>query len=932
MPTNSAANVVFLPWIRQGAAAAIPTLDNLGELPGSATLTAALTVNTTEPPISMPVRLQGPSDVVGIGSRDIVRREPPPNSASFEPNHFVTLEFDRPDFPWLFTPAKADANARLRPWLCLIVVRKQDGVAIRPGTPDSLPAIELASTDDELPDLTESWLWAHGQIAASDKSGSDNADSDMLRGTLAGDPNLSLSRLICPRLLAADTEYIACLVPTFEAGIKAGLGLPVDSNEALKPAWLSGPNAPTSITLPLYDSWTFRTGPGGDFKSLAMLLRARPAPESLGKRPVDISQPGFQLPATFPAGATVNVEGALKPLKASDTVDWPSGTQDPFQAALAAIVNTGTMTSSGDPVLAPPLYGRWHAGKETAKRTPPGLTWFDELNLDPRHRAVSAFGTRVVQEHQEALMASAWQQAGDLQSVNQRMRQLQVSLSVGESLHARYVQRMDIDATLRVAAPAFTRMRLPNAPVSGAPTFATHFSNAAVPLRAMAPAMRKLTRTTGPVNRRLLSVASNSTGMKRFLSRINVDVLVVEQPTPAMVTFNTLRGQTGLDSIRAYAQVTRDAVAGMPGEPQFQMESEGTRIPMPVRGVTIPLVDNAVAAAFRAAASAHLEKLNPARPWITIFRPPIVLDLEDDMLTQLHLQMRPRRMIMALATALVPTGGNTSTDDSTPVSTVMHAPKFPQPMYEALRDLSQDLLLPGLNDVKADTAIGLRTNRSFVEAYMVGLNFEMGRELLWRGYPTDQRGTYFDQFWDRSSTNSQHLDIDPIHRWGDRALGGGSSADDQFVMLLRTELLRRYPTASIYAAPAVRTNGKLTPNNDERVEIHPAFRGALPPDVTFVGFDLKVRDAVGGSGAGDGYFIIIQEQATEPHFGMDVGIAPTGTTYLRASADAPNGLPLRGLPWGQNPAHMAGILRRVPVRIAIHASQFIAREDLQDLP
>jgi hypothetical protein len=262
----------------------------------------------------------------------------------------------------------------------------------------------------------------------------------------------------------------------------------------------------------------------------------------------------------------------------------------------------------------------------------------------------------------------------------------------------------------------------------------------------------------------------------------------------------------------------------------------------------------------------------------------------------------------------------------------MHAPKFPQPMYEALRDLSQDLLLPGLNDVKADTAIGLVSNRRFVEAYMIGLNFEMGRELLWRGYPTDQRGTYFDQFWDRSSTDSQHADIDPIHLWGDRSLGKASSTDDQFVMLLRSELLRRYPTASIYATPAVRSNSKLLPNSDESVEIHPVFRGSLPPDVTFVGFDLKVGEAVGGEGAGDGYFIIIQEQATEPHFGMDVGIGPTGTTYLRASAGAPNGLPLRGLPWGENPAHMAGILRRVPVRIAIHASQFIAPEDLPHPP
>ena len=33
----------------------------------------------------------------------------------------------------------------------------------------------------------------------------------------------------------------------------------------------------------------------------------------------------------------------------------------------------------------------------------------------------------------------------------------------------------------------------------------------------------------------------------------------------------------------------------------------------------------------------------------------------------------------------------------------------------------------------------LETRRAFIEAVLVGLNHEMGRELLWRGYPTDQR-------------------------------------------------------------------------------------------------------------------------------------------------------------------------------------------------
>ena len=87
---------------------------------------------------------------------------------------------------------------------------------------------------------------------------------------------------------------------------------------------------------------------------------------------------------------------------------------------------------------------------------------------------------------------------------------------------------------------------------------------------------------------------------------------------------------------------------------------------------------------------------------------------------------------------------------------------------------------------------------------MVGLNVEMGRELLWRGFPTDQRGTYFDQFWDvRARRAAPGHRSDP--RLGRAPLGdaAGAPAREQFVMLMRSALLRRYPNAVIYAAPAI---------------------------------------------------------------------------------------------------------------------------------
>ena len=101
---------------------------------------------------------------------------------------------------------------------------------------------------------------------------------------------------------------------------------------------------------------------------------------------------------------------------------------------------------------------------------------------------------------------------------------------------------------------------------------------------------------------------------------------------------------------------------------------------------------------------------------------------------------------------------------------------------------------------------------------MVGLNHEFARELLWREYPTDQRGSYFRQFWDVARI-PQHVDDHPRRRCarscatsrrsapgaelrlGDarQAPAGGQPAEDEVVLSIRGELLKRYPNAVIYA-------------------------------------------------------------------------------------------------------------------------------------
>jgi hypothetical protein len=226
--------------------------------------------------------------------------------------------------------------------------------------------------------------------------------------------------------------------------------------------------------------------------------------------------------------------------------------------------------------------------------------------------------------------------------------------------------------------------------------------------------------------------------------------------------------------------------------------------------------------------------------------------------------------------------------------------------------------------------LGLETNRAFMEAYMVGLNTEMGRELLWRRFPTDQRGTYFKSFWGYDTTQPgadgspqrDAADIDEITSWGDQPLGSGmpGAATDEFVLLLRSDLLRRYPNALIYLAPSV--DG--APDNAAGVHVMPSFNGSLDPDVAFFGFPVTAQAAI-GDGTTTGYFVILQEHPTEPRFGLDPHVSLGTATHLSVGTRPPDGVtPPANLAWGSNAAAMAAITLQAPVRIAIRVSRLVA--------
>jgi hypothetical protein len=264
-------------------------------------------------------------------------------------------------------------------------------------------------------------------------------------------------------------------------------------------------------------------------------------------------------------------------------------------------------------------------------------------------------------------------------------------------------------------------------------------------------------------------------------------------------------------------------------------------------------------------------------------------------------------------------------------------------MSEPLKDLSQDWLLPGLQAMPANSLSLAVTNERFVESYMVGLNHEMARELLWNGFPTDQRGTCFDRFWDASgsvpSGGVAPADIDPIAEWppagplGENAPGSGAADAGRIVLLLRGDLLRRYPTAILYASQA-----KAGPAFDlAGKELHPIFTGTLQPDVSFFGFELTAAEAT-GAGGGDGWYLVFQEQPSETQFGLDEADTAepmktwqdltwahmgAGVTYIDLDRAFDKPADQGGIGWGTHAADMAVVTSQQPVRVAIHAARLL---------
>jgi len=1021
----------FLPYVRIGLANKISQADQ-APVALRATFDVQLNIEGTPvtgttaltQPIDREVQLYGPGDVVGIDPRSIFKTEPLNWITNFEANYLPYVDFYDEDFAWRYTPNRPDdALNRLRPWLALVVLEDgefEDGKNLI-GKP--LPFIEVDDAPNLFPPADQLWAWAHVHVNRDVTPGDSNILSTNMNAVLPAldtmlkaNADVAYSRLLCPRRLKPNTAYHAFVIPAFETGRKAGLGEPVVSAFASEYAW--GRN-PDQTTFPYYHRWFFRTGTVGDFEFLVRLLKPKAADDRVGRRDMDMQQPGWNIPGFNPAdplGGILRLGGALRvPEEVIRDIEeykkyefWAdAGYPQPIQTAIARFLNLADdyqkpgpnpeiipdpdNAADPDPLITPPLYGRWHAAVERllvdggGAPLPNNRNWVHELNLDPRFRVPAGFGTKVIQQHQEEYMNVAWQQIGDVLQANRLIRIAQLASEALWQIHTRNLQPLLAQQPAKLmmlSAPVQKRIMVQNA------TVFHQVKTSLVPPVALSAQMRTITRPRARAIMRLPFVQQNR-APRDLVMRLNAGQITPAPPktTPAgLQTEQVLADQVQpppepawlADLLRRYPWLpiatlilaallilpallaappllvalgvvaaagllllwgrmreiqrrldqpqifadgaqTPDIVDRAPKSPDFRITEPGDAFRPTVGAVDSPegvRFKSALKDVYAVDVAARAAAYQPPRQSLALGR------ITQATVATLHPDRSLPRLI--LDRILLP-DRFFDRFKAERFDEVMNYPRFDLPMYKPLVDLSKEYFLPNINLIEPDSITLLETNQKFIEAYMVGLNHEMARELLWREYPTDQRGSYFRQFWDVSSylpetgedlaTLKERLrDIPELHHWTpESALGDhdnrevGGAKEEELVLVIRGELLKKYPTAVIYAHLAkwqMKKNpdgpGEVIDNSKERdlADIPPGMEDAPPrtivktplysakidPDIYFFGFDLTAEVAKGSDGShpGDedkpGWFFVIKERPGEPRFGLDLG-GPNATKH-----------------------------------------------------
>jgi len=826
------AKIKFYPYYREGMAARIEDSEVPHSIPrASSNIKTRAKLVIKVKGIQQDMDIYGPGDVLGIDERQIIRTEPPALSNNFETTFRPYIEFDRPDFPWIFTPLKSNSNKTLIPWICLIVLRKDAIISLKSGSTAS--PLQLTCPSSELPNLAkEAPYLAHAQYHGEEDIGSTGADSTQ-----------SLSRLVAYQNgnLEPETAYHAFVVPVFNVGKEAGLKKEnISSN--LDWAWRNDSSTPE--TLPVYYSWEFSTSESGNFRSLAERLKPWVVPNDFGtfkmKVAGDESEPGQGRELVF-AGALVSP--SYKP-----GLWWPQEDDKhctDFKKLLAA-------ENNNFPV---PEYGKWHA--KTDPNNPEAPQWLKQLNFDPRLRVAAGLGAKVIKNNQESLMKGAWEQIEDVGDANILLRQAQLAREVNQTAVNRGKGLSDVELI------QFSAIAHPVIRAASGESIQKEVEKSQEGSHLTSSVFQRFSRF-GNLQRRKLGqdFIHNHLGNKRdFEARtvtntyrpdgmVTIATVVgadLDKDAPAdYMAFGTLLNRVEVDNplspnLGLISQFIMNKKKRMPEKELKELQRGQVRM----RGGAFNIeskVKPKVSLNTKNVASRIIESMNSTENINRFSKEKISFENVN----------RPL--------------------DNDALAPIMAGPEFNEPVYDDLSVIKDNLLMPGAEGVPRNSISLLSCNDAFVNAFMVGLNFEMARELLWRGYPTDQRGTYFMNFWPKYSLLDH--DIKPISKWkgtidrpDEREKGSGCDA----VFLIRGELLQRYPGLAVSLVPGKMRADKREPDLGDNKEELPIFAGKIGNGLHIFGFDVKAKKLLSKTDSEHdevkpGWYLLLEEQATEIQF------------------------------------------------------------------
>ena len=153
-----------------------------------------------------------------------------------------------------------------------------------------------------------------------------------------------------------------------------------------------------------------------------------------------------------------------------------------------------------------------------------------------------------------------------------------------------------------------------------------------------------------------------------------------------------------------------------------------------------------------------------------------------------------------------------------------------------------------------------------MEAFLVGLNHALARELAWRRYPIGPRPARCSaRFWAAATAAARPRRSPEIAAWpAGCELGSHSPGADQLVLLFRGGLFRRFPTAAVYLA------GTQADGTERHLAHH---RGLVGPGTAFFGFPLTPGQVLhpdqGPPRRSARGPVVIQEAVDHVRFGCD---------------------------------------------------------------